>query len=112
MNFAITFKNIRSDSETIGYIDHRLAFAFAHAPHRIQEAKITLSDLSDTQGNLGKQCQIILTPSGMPSIIVSERQSTLRQAIDRCLQRASQHLKRTLKRGSTNKTPAHTLPAT
>ena len=47
MNFAITFKNIRSDSETIGYIDHRLAFAFAHAPHRIQEAKITLSDLSD-----------------------------------------------------------------
>jgi len=98
MNFGITFRNIKGNGEIINYIDHRLSFAFTRTHHEIEDVRITLSDINGPRGGIDKQCQIVLIPSALQPIVVSEKQEDLRQAIDRCLYRASQCLDRKLKR--------------
>lgn len=98
MNLGITFRSIESSDEAIEYIKHRFSFAFARTEHEIDEAKVTVSDINGPKGGLDMQCQIVVTANGLRPLVVSERREDLRQAIDRCLYRASQSLSRKLKR--------------
>ncbi|MDE1460797.1 HPF/RaiA family ribosome-associated protein [Spartinivicinus poritis] len=98
MNINISLRNLSDNGEIINYIDHRLSFAFARTFDKIAHASITLSNINGPKGGIDKQCQIILKPIGMRKIVVSEKQESLRQAIDQCLHRASQCLNRKVKR--------------
>ncbi len=98
MNIDIRVRNMDGNAELSNYIEHRLSFAFARNHHEIEYGTITLSDVNGCKGGIDKQCQIVLTPSGLRPIVITERRESLRQAIDRCLYRAGHCLHRKLKR--------------
>lgn len=97
MNFGITFRNLKGSGKLLHYIDRRMSFVFAHTRKDIENATITLSDVNGPKGGVDKKCQIVIIPTGMKPIVVSDKQDNLRGAIDRCLFRASQCLHRKLR---------------
>jgi len=98
MKLNIDFRNISSDGATIDYIDHRLSFALARTKHAIQSTAITVSDINGSRGGIDKLCKVVIKPVRLAPIVISERQASLRLAIDRGISRASQNLARQLKR--------------
>ena len=98
MRFDITFRNLESSRKIINYIEHKISLTFSRSKHKIEEAKIILSDINGPKGGIDKQCQIILTLARSKPIVVSETQENFHQAIGRCFYRASQCLNRKLKR--------------
>ena len=98
MRTNINFKNISGEGNLIDYIDQRMSFVFARTKHAIHNFSMTISDVNGPKGGIDKRCQVVIHARGVPSVVISEKQSDLRSAIDRCLARANQNLTRQLKR--------------
>ena len=98
MRPKISFHQVARDSEVSDYIMRRFAFAFARMQHAIGESHVTLTDVNGPKGGVDKQCRIVVNPNALPPIVVSEKQSTLKLAVDRAIARASLSLTRQLKR--------------
>ncbi|MBC6428463.1 MAG: HPF/RaiA family ribosome-associated protein [Cellvibrionales bacterium] len=111
MKFKIIHRNIREHGDLTDYIEHRLSFAFARMRHEVDSATLTLSDINGPKGGIDKQCQMVIRASGLRPLVITEKRDHLRQAIDRCLHRASQSLSRKLKRKQLRlrKTPRRAL---
>lgn len=98
MKVNISFQNMQGGGDILDYIDHRVSFAFARTRHEIDNTKITITDINGPKGGIDKQCKVIIKPRGMKSIVIAEKRASVRNAIDRCLARASQSVNRKLKR--------------
>ena len=98
MKFNITFRKTSSTDDVIDYIHRRLSFAFARMEHVIDSGSITISDINGPKGGVDKQCRVVIKPTGMKRIVISEKQPDLRLAVDRSISRASHSLSRQLKR--------------
>ena len=98
MKLSINFRNMPGSGNIINYIDHRLSFAFAGTREEIERTTITVSDVNGPNGVAGKQCKVVIKPSGLREIVIAETRENIRQAIDLCLARASRSLNRKLKR--------------
>ena len=98
MKLDINFRNLRGSGEIINQIDHRLSFAFARTRDEIESTKVIVTDINGPKGGIDKQCKVVVKPVGLKQIVVAERRANIRQAIDRCISRASHCLNRKLKR--------------
>ena len=98
MKLNINFQNMQGGGDIIDYIDHRVSFAFARTRHEIDNTKITITDINGPKGGVDKQCKVIIKPRGMKPIVIAEKRESVRNAIDRCLTRASHSINRKLKR--------------
>lgn len=102
MKPRLNFRRISADSRTIDYIHRRFSFAFGRMQHAMEEASITLSDINGPKGGRDKQCRIVVRSHTLPPIVILEKQSELKLAIDRGIARASRNLARQIKRKRAN----------
>ncbi|MFK7975921.1 MAG: hypothetical protein AB8C02_07270 [Halioglobus sp.] len=102
MKPRLNFRRITADSRTADYIHRRFSFGFGRMQHALEDASITLSDINGPKGGLDKQCRIVVRSSTTAPIVVVEKQSELKLAIDRGIARASRSLARQLKRKQSN----------
>lgn len=98
MKLNINFRNTAGRGEVINHIDKRLSFAFSRTRHAIASTSVTITDVNGPKGGVDMMCQIIVQPIGLKRIVIADRRENVRQAIDRCIARASQSLDRKLKR--------------
>lgn len=113
MKTNINFRKINRSKEITNYINKRISSAFKRAQDAIESTSLTISDINGPKGGIDKECTIIIKAAGMKSIVISEQQSKLHTAIDRCVSRANQTLMKQLqKRNKINKTKLmkHMLP--
>ncbi|HBR96096.1 MAG TPA: hypothetical protein DD979_01795 [Gammaproteobacteria bacterium] len=98
MTPTIVIRNVDLDKSTRHYIEDKFSFAFKRLRHAIHSAVVTVNDLNGpTKGGVDIQCRVLIKPVGLPSIVISERQSRIRSAIDASLGRASRCLVRKLR---------------
>lgn len=102
MKPRVNFRKLSADSRTLDYIHRRFSFAFGRMQHAMQEASITLSDINGPKGGRDKQCRIMVRSNTLPHIVILEKQSELKTAIDRAIARASRNLARQIKRNRAN----------
>ena len=98
MKYSINFRRIDRDPETVDYIEKRLSFVLARSRHLIESIMVTLSDINGPKGGIDRQCLIIIKADGLAQVVITEKQDTIRQAIDRSIARAAQNLERQIKR--------------
>lgn len=100
MRLSIDFRNGVNvgNAAAIAHIHRRISFAFSNVKHEINSASITVADVNGPKGGLDKQCRVVIKANGISDVVVSEKQSSIYHAIDRCLARARQNLARRLKR--------------
>ncbi len=82
------------DSTMHSYILHRLRLALDRTISRIGAITVRLSDDNGPKGGADKMVQVKLIVPGQESIIVHERGSDLRAAVDRAIHRAAQTIQR------------------
>lgn len=109
MKTSINVKGINGEGNLSDYIDRRLSFAFSRTQHAIDNFSMTVTDVNGPKGGIDKKCQVVINAQGLPSVVISEKQSDLRLAIDRCLARASQSLTRKLKRKQHSRTKKESI---
>jgi putative sigma-54 modulation protein len=98
MNIQVNFRNIKNNSAAIRQINHRLSFAFSRVQDAIQSISVIVSDVNGPKGGIDKLCRILIKSPHLTDIVISENQSNMTVAIDRCIARARQSLSRKLKR--------------
>jgi ribosome-associated translation inhibitor RaiA len=64
----------------------------------IERITVRLSDVNGPKRGRDQICQIKVVLSGLPSIVVEERDSALQRAIDRAMQSASLAVRRSVQR--------------
>ena len=98
MNITIQCSRPQPDAQTHQYIQYRLGFAFARTRQFIQSIEVTLTDINGPKGGIDQQCKVRVKPMAFASIVITERQSEIRHAIDRCITRASRNFVQQMKR--------------
>jgi ribosome-associated translation inhibitor RaiA len=71
------------------YLDRRLRFSLSPVKSKIQGIAVWLRDLNGPRGGRDKQCQVSITISGCPTVLVKEVQENMYCAIDRAVKRAA-----------------------
>jgi putative sigma-54 modulation protein len=98
MNIQVNFRNIKKSNAAIKRISGRLSLAFARTQDAIQSVSIMVSDVNGPKGGVDKLCRILIKSAQLPDIVITENQTRISTAIDRCIARARQSLSRKLKR--------------
>jgi putative sigma-54 modulation protein len=98
MNIQVNFRNIKKSNAAIKRISGRLSLAFARTQDAIQSVSIMISDVNGPKGGVDKLCRILIKSAQLPDIVITENQTRISTAIDRCIARARQSLSRKLKR--------------
>ena len=98
MKTDINFRKISRTKEITDYINNRISSAFDRAEDNIESTLLTVSDINGPKGGIDKECTIIIKAAGIKRIVISEQQSKLLVAIDRCIARANQSLMKQLQR--------------
>ena len=98
MNIQVNFRNIKKGSTAIKQVRERLSLAFARTQDAIQSVSIIISDVNGPKGGVDKLCRILIKSDHLPDIVITESQSNIGSAINRCISRARQSLSRNLKR--------------
>lgn len=82
------------DSSMHSYILHRLRMALDRALSKIGGITVRLSDDNGPKGGFDKTVQVKLIVPGHDAVIIHERGSDLRSAVDRAIHRAAQTMQR------------------
>jgi ribosome-associated translation inhibitor RaiA len=85
---------------TEGLRDHaerRLRFAFGSTSGKVRGVVMRLADENGPRGGVDKRCSIRVTVSGIPAVVVEQRETDLYVAIDRAADRAGRAVARRLK---------------
>lgn len=87
------------------YVSSRLSLALDRKHYSIQALKVRISDQNGPRGGIDKQCQIQLTLSGLPTVLITEKGSDVAAMVDQAAHRAAQAVERLLAR---TRSVAHT----
>ena len=98
MKSTIIAKGVDASQSLRDYISERVDAALSRAQNSIHYITVRISDLNGPKGGVDKRCQIQLTLSGLPTVVVSEVSASLNAAIDRAVQRAARSVERVLER--------------
>lgn len=96
MQIDIRTKDFELSPTLRQYVVRRLGFALSAKRAQIQLVQVMLSNETSAKGGLDKSCKIIVRLNGLPDIVVEDRQTELRTAIDRGASRVSHTLARKL----------------
>ena len=98
MNIFINSAKLKSESGINEYIEYRIGFAFSRTRRFIRAIEVALTDINGPKGGIDQQCKIIVQPYASPTIVIMERQSKIKHAVDRSITRASRNLSQQIKR--------------
>ena len=79
-------------------IARKLGMKFGKFASSIERITVRLSDANGPKGGRDQICQIKVVLSGLPSIVVEERGSALRSAIDRAMKATALAVRRSVQR--------------
>lgn len=80
------------------YIRRKLGMKFGKFDRSIERVSVRIEDANGPRGGVDQVCRIKVVLSGLPSIIVEHRDSTLVAAIDGALTGAERAVRRSLQR--------------
>lgn len=86
------------DRETIR---ERLGMKLGKFALNIERISVRISDVNGPEGGIDTECRIKVVLSGFPSVVVSERAESVEAAVNRALDDAQRHVRRTLQRRRT-----------
>ncbi len=98
MKITINTRNSAKHQDFFEYIEYRLGFAFSRIRDSIHSITITLSDINGPKGGIDKQCKVIIKAKALPAIVITERQSEIKHAIDRAIRRSGEKMIQQIKR--------------
>jgi putative sigma-54 modulation protein len=96
MYLNINTQNITLSGELRNKIRAKFALLLQTDQHKIQSIQLTLTDINGPKGGQDKQCQIRLNLSGIPSILISQRQSSMSKAFSCAYSKLTNTLRRKL----------------
>lgn len=79
-------------------IAEKLKSSLSYYEPQVHSAELTLTDVNGPKGGKDMLCKIRLKIAGIPSILIQEKNESLRNAIDGAIRRAKQTLKRKIGR--------------
>ena len=86
------------DDEDRDYIARKLGMKLGKFASSIERITVRLSDTNGPKGGHDQKCQIKVVLSGLPSVVVSETDSTLPRTIDRAIDAAAIAVRRRVQR--------------
>lgn len=98
MKLIIKAKKIKRNGAILQHIHQRVGFAFARSRQIVESLTITVRDINGPKGGVDKECTVLVRTNALPTIVIKEKQSRIRVAIDRAITRASHNLMQRLKR--------------
>lgn len=81
-----------------GYLDRKLQFSFSGVHNNIPLTVVRLRDLNGPRGGRDKQCQILISLSGCPEVVIKKVHEDMYTAIDNAVKRAAYRAERLLMR--------------
>jgi len=98
MKTSIRTRGVTEGDELRPYVERRLRFAFGRFAARVDEVIVRLTDVNGPRGGDGMRCRVEARLRGLAAVVVEDRASNLRHAIDLALARAGRSVARELAR--------------
>lgn len=86
------------EDEDRDYISRKLGMKFGKFASTIERITVRVSDANGPKGGRDQICQIKVVLSGLPSIVIEERDSRFQRAVDRAINTASLAVRRGVQR--------------
>ena len=86
------------DNEDLDYIARKLGMKLGKFVASIERITVRLSDTNGPKGGRDQRCQIKVVLSGLPSVVVTETDSTLPRTIDRAVDTVAIAVRRRVQR--------------
>ena len=93
------------------YLRRKLARKLGKFAPSIERVSVRLEDVNGPRGGVDKRCQIKVVLSGLPSVVVDERQETLPAVMERALDRIERAVRLRLERRRRKPIEAHARAA-
>lgn len=95
--------HIRADGTPIDdadreYLRRKLGAKLGKFARAVERVSVRIRDVNGPRGGRDKGCVIKVVLSGLPSVLVEERQASLRAAIDRAIGRTERAVRRSMER--------------
>jgi predicted transcriptional regulator/ribosome-associated translation inhibitor RaiA len=103
---ALPPAHIRSLGSELGdddrkYLRRKLGRKLGKFASSIERTSVRVEDVNGPRGGVDKRCRIKVVLSGLPSVVVDERQPSLQAALDRALERVGRAVRERVHRRST-----------
>lgn len=97
MQFEISSNRIEIRRQLRAQIEVQLDQAFQRLGRWISRVSICLDDINGPRGGVCKQCRLVVTTNGVPSIVITETDEKIGASIGTAIQRARYALKQRVK---------------
>jgi ribosome-associated translation inhibitor RaiA len=86
------------DAEDRAYVRRKLGTKVGKFARAVERVSVRIRDVNGPRGGVDKACTIKVTLTGLPSVVVEQRDASLRKAIDAALQRTERAVRRAMQR--------------
>jgi ribosome-associated translation inhibitor RaiA len=94
----IRAQGVDVDADERAYIRRKLGMKFGKFANSVERVSVRIEDANGPRGGVDQVCQVKVVLSGLPSVIVEQRDATLIAAIDGALTGAERAVRRSLQR--------------
>ena len=101
MQIDIQSRGFSLTNSLSGYSQKRINFAMACISGHVKRVAMRLSDVNGPRGGADKSCRIHVAMSGMPDVVLEDREVDMYAAIDRAVDRAKRTVARKVDRQKT-----------
>jgi ribosome-associated translation inhibitor RaiA len=86
------------DAEDRAYMRRKLGRKVGKFARAVERVSVRIRDVNGPRGGVDKACTIKVTLTGLPSVVVEQRDASLRNAMDAAMQRTERAVRRAMER--------------
>jgi hypothetical protein len=98
MELIVKDLNVGLSNDNVLRIQERTRSMFNKISDSVKKVKVTLNDINGPRGGRDKNCRVVIQLKGIPDIIITDNQTSVMSAVNRCLSKAKVALVRKVKR--------------